>query len=572
MSQLNNNSSEQEKELIYQLFKKVNLIIYNQERTKEDVENAKNIIEQISEKNDDKTIKIILSNYRRYVNKRALLNIINNFNDIDDITYIISIIVNMYDLEKKDIILIINALVNKIFSKDFLSELWRIVSYLSLPSEVIENIYINIKNKKDIDKEGVNLILNNICEQELCPLNIVQDIMKNYGLDLSPKIAQNTKDENVLKYLLTLQIQHFEFLNILSGIKNNRSIDNKNKINILLETVKNENNLEKKQGYVFCILDIIITFQMQEQFPTTEIIKIIGIENINKNIAEILFKDLTLDLKLLKYLIEKFYDDNTRFAPILNRQQDLGSETYNIMLERSEHKVLITENILLYSTDNDFVFNIVNNIISDDTELFNLLKNVIMQSAVNNKNQKLLKLLTDKEKMKDNINNIKIENVEFGDQLYNMLIKRQEIQYKYDHLNHYYKSSGYPIPSDSKLPILEYYLIEINHKIIYYMLYVIENWRETRIDQRELRIKEMEQNEKIIEELKSSLSNRNVQEQRIAIEHALNTIHSSGQMIEHYNLDKSKLDFLSNMDTSTWDKQLQHMANKNYKLKIYSML
>jgi transcription initiation factor TFIIIB Brf1 subunit/transcription initiation factor TFIIB len=144
---INNSDKSREEELINQLFKKVNLIIYNQERTKEDVENAKNIIEQISEKNDDKTIKIILSNYRRYVNKRALLNIINNFNDIDDITYIISIIVNMYDLEKKDIILIINALVNKIFSKDFLSELWRIFSYLSLPSEVIENIYINIKNK-----------------------------------------------------------------------------------------------------------------------------------------------------------------------------------------------------------------------------------------------------------------------------------------------------------------------------------------------------------------------------------------------------------------------------------------
>ncbi len=147
-----------------------------------------------------------------------------------------------------------------------------------------------------------------------------------------------------------------------------------------------------------------------------------------------------------------------------------------------------------------------------------------------------------------------------GDELYEALLKRQELQYKSDALKEYYRSK--PLPDYSKLPVLQFQLNAVNQTLMKYMYDVIYDWRRTRVRDRENRIVEMKQNESILSELKAARNSRDTDKQRLAIEKALNTIHSSGQMIEHYGLEKFLLDYASNMDTTKWDRQLEHMASK----------
>ncbi len=175
------------------------------------------------------------------------------------------------------------------------------------------------------------------------------------------------------------------------------------------------------------------------------------------------------------------------------------------------------------------------------------------------------KLLTQRERMKENVTNVSTprintkNNENGGEQLYRMLIKRQELQYKYDHLKNYYQ--GKTIPAESDLPVLEFNLIAVNKVVMNYMYHIIYDWRKTRLEARQRRIVEMLQNEKLLTDLQNAIKSRNVEEQRLVIERALNTIHSSGQMIEHYGLKKYKLDFLSDMDTTQWDKEMEHIAS-----------
>ncbi len=155
---------------------------------------------------------------------------------------------------------------------------------------------------------------------------------------------------------------------------------------------------------------------------------------------------------------------------------------------------------------------------------------------------------------------------ESGEEFYSMLLKRQELQYKYNKLKEYY--SYKEVPEDSKLPVIQFNLIEVNKRLMRYMYHIIWLWRKRRIGDRARRIKEMTANEARLSELRAAMNSYNVDQQSITIEKALNTMHSSGDMIEHMALDKYRLDYLSDMDTSLWDRQLEHISRDNKQIKI----
>ena len=176
------------------------------------------------------------------------------------------------------------------------------------------------------------------------------------------------------------------------------------------------------------------------------------------------------------------------------------------------------------------------------------------------------KYLTLRDRMKGKVTNVSTPKVRSGEQLYKMLVKRQELQYKYDSLKGHYGSKQ--IPEDSNLPVIEFNLVEVNKAAAKYMYGIIKDWRVQRLGLREFRITEMELNEEVMKDLQSSMASRDVEGQRIAIEKALNTIHSSGPMIEHYGLSKGRLDFLSDMDTSQWDKDMERMSRRKSNIRI----
>lgn len=157
------------------------------------------------------------------------------------------------------------------------------------------------------------------------------------------------------------------------------------------------------------------------------------------------------------------------------------------------------------------------------------------------------------------------KNVRSGEELYKALLMRQELLYKYRALKEQY--GGKTPPPESKLPVFEFETRRIQDVCIDYIHKIIYNWRAARLGDRERRIKEMEQNEAILEKLKAAKGG-SVDVQAEAIELGLNTIHSSGPMIEHLGMSKIMLDHLSNMDTSKWDKQLEFMASAEKVLTI----
>ncbi len=152
------------------------------------------------------------------------------------------------------------------------------------------------------------------------------------------------------------------------------------------------------------------------------------------------------------------------------------------------------------------------------------------------------------------------KDVKSGDQLYKTLLMRQELLYKYRTLKEQY--AGKTPPPDSRLPVLEFEAKRVQDVCIDYIYKIIFDWRRTRLGDRANRIVEMERNESILEKLKAA-KGTSIDAQAEAIELGLNTIHSSGQMIEHLGLSVVQLDHLSDMDTTKWDKQLEFMAFKS---------
>jgi hypothetical protein len=157
-----------------------------------------------------------------------------------------------------------------------------------------------------------------------------------------------------------------------------------------------------------------------------------------------------------------------------------------------------------------------------------------------------------------------------NENLFETLVYRQKTLYQYEMLRGEYKNK--PVPDDSKLPILEANLAEANNILIKYLTKVMSYWigiASSTEANAYFHKKSLEVNRPILTLLENADT---LHKQKIAIEGTLNTFHNSGKMIEWLGLTKGQLDYLSNMDTTRWDKELVHMASKNYKHKIMSKI
>ncbi len=372
-----------------------------------------------------------------------------------------------------------------------------------------KNLLIQIYDDK---KSTSNGILFRLCANVNLPLNILEEIYKNYS--------------NV------------------EGVYNNLASNYNTPKNILTKifsTIKKVSNFNGSQFHG-------LQYLCRNKNMPTEILRNIVKSNSYKNFYDDIAMNENLPKDIINYLIKYSLKDGV-FDSIKNGVLIFLLDNTCVDFQ-TKMKIINHKNFLQQVHDLDSI--------KDGT-----LRNYI--------DKKLTQNLKDQQKFQtpEKDTNMNYDKVNNGEGLYRLLEKRQELQYKYDYLQNLYNTkslSQYKMPSSydmtqSKLKPIKFILSKVNSNLIAYMLKVIIDWRKSRLNTRDAREKEMLINENLIEKLTKAEKSNDVELQRIVIEMALNTIHSSGQMIEHYGLDEHRLDYLSDMDTSRWDRELLHMAS-----------
>ncbi len=443
---------------------------------------------------------------------------------------------NMLENEKeRDII--ISILENENLTSEAISREYKKYNDINNPDGLVMLVIIAANPNTDIEilqelsKRNVNAIIKSLCQNKKTPLKIIKHFLANastFGFkdgELECHISRNDKIDKsiILKLFNTALKSQDNDVNILNGLSRNlntppeilRSIYQKSgDVNMLYVSLAE--NINTPQD----ILD-----EMGDRESTQEEVALNT--NTHKN---------TL-IRLIKRFLEK--DETVCMIKILRNTSLPKTIKYNIIKSEKFYN--------------------------------NLSKRFLSNTMI--KKEKLKKQYFEKERDV----NMSGYDIESSTMFYDMLEKRQELQYKYDSLNELYNPRPYTkliMPEsvnrdDSKLPIIRFNLNQVNEKLIKYMCFVITDWRSTRLRDRDRRINEMLKNEKIISLLESLENTKDLEKQRVAIDIALNTIHSSGSMIDHYGIDIYKLDYISNMDTTQWDRELEHMASseiKNIKL------
>ncbi len=344
-----------------------------------------------------------------------------------------------------------------------------------------------------------------------------------------------------------------------------------------------------------------------ESSDINELNKLFDDYNNMSNLMYLLSKNKNIDVNISMKLL-KLKDENINIEII--RNTNISVEMVLELLKDEKNYLKLFDNIL-FSGVNDFSNEVMSALVNDtrfssfavnrcDADAISLIPHKYLKEK-----QKLLKdfmfekqvtpYSPERDKYMDwpdvpitpnpsGVRRLFEESKPSGHKLYLMLLKRQELQYKTDELYSRYSGAAQwnygKTPNDSDLPILQYNLIQINKKIIDYILYIIKDWKSRRVKTN--RGEEWEINTKIIQTLTNvskyspSRITKNesnsekmrrwrkiINTQRIPIEVALNAMHTGGPMIQHLGLDKFKLDYLSNIDTSVWDKQLERMSSQN---------
>ncbi len=498
--------------------------------------------------------------------------------------------------------------------------IYNLVRNSNSDEKVLSILIEKLKQMEKLDTTATRNIVNSISQNEnVTPQNLTDllSMYKNMGSDVVNNIIRSDKFpiqilENNFDGLLQNRYFGLEVAkkqNLSTEIIHKLLELNKNSFDIKYYLVVNP-NISENDLITLALDDHSDISEMAEQNPKY---------NSIKNNIELFLENLTTtkDLKEIKHLLST---GNRKFMRNLAKNPNLdidsleaiirggtndGGEIFDNFSKNPNFKIFITQ---LLKTGNSNVYYGINHMLTEGrTELSNedidvmlddskfknwLISNLQPSNFANlktNVRERLVKeyLLQNNKKPynteKDvNINTPRIpihknpqktnsfreteELKQNAEKLYHALLKRQELQYKYDKLHDYYANKE--VPEDSKFPVIQFNLIEINQSIAKYIYFIIWDWRRVRLDSRQRRIVEMTQNELILSKLKQAISGRNVEQQRTAIEMGLNTIHSSGSMIEHMGLDKYLLDYLSNMDTTMWDKQIEHMSSSKKDIKI----
>ncbi len=153
------------------------------------------------------------------------------------------------------------------------------------------------------------------------------------------------------------------------------------------------------------------------------------------------------------------------------------------------------------------------------------------------------------------------------------LEKQRELLYKYDNQRNF--------SNNENLDKLKYDIIFLNKIIIKHILRRLGNWLKEHkkfvgddfLDETypswHFKLKrEYENNSKTYFKLYESFRGFDLNKQRNAIEEALILIHTNGKMTEYYGLDKEDMDYLSDMSTEQWDRQLAYAKRKHSDIRL----
>ncbi len=441
-----------------------------------------------------------------------------------------------------------------VFNKSNIPNFDTFIYYMAVNKNTPQDIFIEILKLKDV-KAIRQMAVNYAVEEKVLQL-IFSYFIKNNDYDGLYLLSKNQNLPSEIGFKL------------ISLYKKNSPEKLKSMLYNMLYTGKCKNDLLESLANEFLLKEDRFSY------------KILFLRN--KNISEKLFNkilkrfesEISSQDKLNIFTQNENVPENFLEWVIKYCIQNHKYEIYNSILtnQRIDKKIklkILTEGFINYINKNDSG-NSINKLLLEIPEYsvrIELAKKVIQSKGLNKNSP-------------ENYKNITTPNIQRGNGLYEALLKRQELQYKYDILSDYYnnKSGGsrdWKFPSSEKfkngvLPVIKFNLISVNKTIITFLFSVINNWRKERLNTRLTRIPEMEQNEVILEELESAKTSKNINQQRMAIEKALNTVHSHGEMIEHVGIERAALDYLSNMDTTKWDRELEHMASSKNKIVISS--
>ncbi len=369
--------------------------------------------------------------------------------------------------------------------------------------------------------------------------------MSFYKLKISQAIEDRTKEK------------YSELYNFFNNFSENIINETKNILSLMNVIKNNFSFIKDNQHLVHMINSIFNEFVYSYDITTDELTTIY-------NLLKVLY-----DAQLYKTTLYGIAKNNNTSSNILTDIYKNSKEIeFSLALASNKNTPQEIINVLFNSDiqnvcralaeNENLSFEMVEKIINknpDDKYLYTLL--IDNDGLSNSSKQFVSKMFAIKffinEKTKSNKLNFEKE-----------ILKRQELQYKYDKLKEYYGKKE--IPEDSKLPIIRFELLQVNKKVIKHMYNIITGWVKYHSEEGYGKLEV--QNEEIAKKLLESLNFDSVERQRIPIEMALNAIHYGGEMIEYFGLHDVLLHYFSNIDTTQWDRELEHMASNNIKIKL----